>query len=65
MTIEFIKEDTGEYIKQWPNWVGVIPVIGDVVSIHFGDYNEEEVNYEVSKRIISGIEPDKVIICVI
>jgi hypothetical protein len=59
MTIEFI----GHYrIKQWPNWSGEIPQKGDVVLLHFGDNNEEEREYIVQRRIISGTNPDKVIV---
>ena len=62
MTIEFI---IGHRLKQWPNWSGEIPQRGDDVLLHFGDYNEDERKYTVEKRIISGTEPDKVILEVI
>lgn len=63
MTIEFRNRED-EYIKQWPNWNGKIPSIGDTVLIHFGDYCEDEESYEVEKRIISGINPDKVVLII-
>lgn len=59
MTLEFF---SGHRIKQWPNWSGEIPQKGDTVILHFGDYNEEEQWYVVSKRIIDGTRPDKVLI---
>ena len=43
-----------EYLKDWPNWTGEIPQIGDCVLIHFGDDNEEEYKYRVLGRIIDG-----------
>lgn len=61
MTIEF-QSITGDYIKQWPNWTGVVPIAGDVVLLHFGDYNEIVKEYEVVKRYISGTDYDKVIL---
>ena len=48
------------YMKQWPNWTGVIPQVGDTVALHYGDNNEGEVRYKVVERLISGTEPDKV-----
>ena len=61
MTIEFITT-YGDYIKQWPNWSGVVPMIGDEILLHFGDNNEREVRYKVRNRVISGTEPDKVVL---
>ena len=26
--ISFYKNGTGEFIKQWPNWSGVVPAVG-------------------------------------
>lgn len=63
MTIEF-KNIDGNYIKQWPNWDGVIPMIDDHVLLHFGDNNEKEVEYLVIHRGISGIESDKVLLII-
>lgn len=59
MTIEF---RSGHYLKQWPNWSGEIPQKGDVVLLHFGDNNEIEERYIVQRRVISGTNPDKVIV---
>lgn len=61
MTIEFRNRED-EYIKQWPNWTGVIPAVGDTVLIHFGDYCDTEESYDVEQRVISGINPDKVVL---
>lgn len=58
MTIEFQNRDN-EFIKQWPNWDGPIPMKDDYVLLHFGDNNEEEVQYIVLGRGVSGNEPDK------
>ena len=59
MTIEFRTRDLA-YVKQWPNWTGVIPAVGDTVVLHFGDYNEKTESYRVEDRYISGTEPDKI-----
>ena len=56
--ISFYKNGTGEFIKQWPNWTGVVPAVGDLVVLHYGDYNEEEVTYRVRLRVIDGTRPD-------
>ena len=63
MTLEFrdVKEN---YIKQWHNWESEVPQAGDIVILHFGDYNEEAVEYVVVKRVISGTHSNKVIIVV-
>lgn len=29
--ISFQDDATGEFIKQWPNWTGVVPAVGDMV----------------------------------
>lgn len=63
MFIEF-RDREGGYIKQWPNWSGIVPVVGDTVLIHFGDYNEKEEAYYVEDRYISGTEPDKIVLYV-
>ncbi len=63
MTIEF-NDEQGNYIKQWPNWSGVTPIKDDHVLLHFGDNNEKEVEYLVTGRGISGIEPDKVLLII-
>lgn len=61
MTIEFRNRD-GEYIKQWPNWDGVIPMIDDTVVLHFGYDNEIEEYYEVEGREISGLDSSKIVL---
>ena len=63
-TIEFIDAITNSYIKQWTNWDGVIPVVGDIAVLHFGDYNEIEEDYKVLSRRIYGDDTDKIIIIV-
>ena len=64
MTIEFIDLE-GNYIKQWPNWSSrLIPQKSDCVLLHYGDDNETEVPYAVHNRIISGIDPDKIVVVV-
>ena len=56
--ISFFDDGTGEFIKQWPNWSGVMPAVGDMVVLHFGDNNEEECSYMVRLRVIDGTKPD-------
>ena len=56
--ISFYDDGTGEFIKQWPNWTGVVPGVGDMVVLHFGDYKEEECIYSVRLRVIDGTRPD-------
>jgi len=56
--ISFYDDATGEFIKQWPNWTGVVPVMDDIVALHFGDYKEEERIYSVRQRVIDGTRPD-------
>ena len=51
---------TGKYIKQWPNWSGVVPALGDVVVLHYGDNNEEERPNQVRLRVIDGTKSDSV-----
>lgn len=58
--ISFYDSNTGKYIKQWPNWSGVVPAIGDVVVLHYGDNNEEERPYLVKYRVIDGTKSDNV-----
>ena len=58
--ISFYKNGTGEFIKQWPNWTGVVPAVGDMVVLHYGDYNEEERTYMVRLRVIDGTRPDRI-----
>lgn len=61
MTIEFRDRDEN-YIKQWPNWDGIVPLIDDIVVLHFGDNNEVEEFYEVEGREISGTKSDKIVL---
>ena len=63
-TLEFRDGISLGYIKQWPNWDGVIPIVGDVVVLHFGDYNEIEEEYKVISRRILGDDSDKIILMV-
>lgn len=56
--ISFFDDATGEFIKQWPNWTGVVPAENDLVALHFGDDNEEERIYSVRLRVIDGTKPD-------
>lgn len=58
--ISFYRNGTGEFIKQWPNWTGVVPAVGDMVLLHYGDYNEEEQGYVVNMRVIDGTRPDSI-----
>ena len=58
--ISFYDSNTGKYIKQWPNWSGVVPALGDVVVLHYGDNNEEERPYLVKYRVIDGTKSDNV-----
>ena len=56
--ISFFDDGTGEFINQWPNWTGVVPAVGDVVVLRFGEDNEEERIYSVRLRVIDGTKPD-------
>lgn len=56
--ISFYDDATGEFIKQWPNWTGLVPVMDDIVALHFGDHKEEESIYSVRRRVIDGTRPD-------
>ena len=58
--ISFYDDGTGKFIKEWPNWTGVVPVVDDVVVLHSGDNNEEEYPYVVRIRAIDGTRPDKI-----
>ena len=70
MTIRFIDAQSGtkstkyRWSKDWPNWSGVVPQIGDTVLLHFGDYNEECVPCQVVQRYIDGTNPN-VVTCLI
>ena len=56
--ISFYENGTGNFIKEWPNWSGVVPAVGDLVVLHWGDDNEIELPYEVRLRVIDGTRPD-------
>ena len=58
--ISFYNSETGDFIKQWPNWTGVVPVVNDIVVLHYGDHNDEEREYVVHMRVINGTRPDHV-----
>lgn len=58
--ISFYDCETGDFIKQWPNWTGIVPVVNDIVVLHYGDRNEEEREYVVHMRVIDGTKPDDV-----
>lgn len=55
--INFYENGTGKYIKSWNWWDNLVPVVGDVVVLHFGDDNEHEVGYNVRMRVIDGANP--------
>ena len=58
--LHFYELEHGEkkYIRAWVNWTGEVPDKGDVVLIHFGDYNEAEFMYRVVFRVFNGLRPD-------
>ena len=58
--ISLYDDGTGKFIKDWPNWTGVVPVVDDVVVLHSGDNNKEEHPYVVRIRAIDGTRPDKI-----
>ena len=64
--LHFYELELGEkrYIRDWVNWPGEVPDKGDVVLIHFGDYNEEEFMYRVFNRVFNGLRPDYIDIIV-
>ena len=64
--LHFYELEQGEkkYIRAWVNWTGEVPDKGDVVLIHFGDYNEEEFMYRVVHRVFNGLRPERIEIIV-
>ena len=58
------KHGEKKYIRSWVNWTGEVPEKGDVVIIHFGDYNEEEFMYLVVNRVFNGLRPERIDIIV-
>ena len=53
-----LKHGKKMFIRNWVNWTGEVPDKGDVVLIHFGDYNEEEFMYRVVNRVFNGLRPN-------
>lgn len=53
-----------KYLRDWVNWTGEVPMIGDIVLIHFGDNNEKEYKYRVVCRVIDGRYPASIDIIV-
>lgn len=64
--LHFYEFEQGQkkFIRDWVNWTGEVPDKGDVVLIHFGDYNEEEFMYRVVNRVFNGLRPDRIDIIV-
>lgn len=60
MTI-IINDCDGLYTKTWHNWDDrMIPQVGDILIIHFGDNNERAHQVKVIARIFDGTRPDMV-----
>ena len=59
-----LKHGEKKYIRSWVNWTGEVPEKGDVVLLHFGDYNEEELMYRVVNRVFNGLRPERIDIIV-
>lgn len=60
MTI-IINDCKGHYTKTWHNWDDrMIPQVGDILIIHFGDNNERAHQVKVIARIFDGTRPDMV-----
>lgn len=59
-----LKQGGKKFIRDWVNWTGEVPDKGDVVLIHFGDYNEEEFMYRVVNRVFNGLRPYRIDIIV-
>ena len=60
MTI-IINDCNGHYTKTWYNWDGrMIPQVGDILIIHFGDNNEVARQVKVIARVFDGTRPDMV-----
>ena len=47
-----LKHGEKKYIRSWVNWTGEVPEKGDVVLLHFGDYNEEELIETSDRRVV-------------
>ena len=60
MTI-IINDCNGHYTKTWRNWDNrMIPQVGDILIIHFGDNNEDAQQAKVIARVFDGTRPDMV-----
>lgn len=58
MTI-IINDCNGLYTKTWHNWdKNIVPQVGDILLIHFGDYNEITQQATVIARVFDGTRPD-------
>ena len=53
-----------KYLRDWVNWTGEVPMIGDCVLIHFGDNNENEYKYRVVGRVFDGCRSEDIDIIV-
>lgn len=59
--IIIINDCNGNYIKMWHYRDNKpIPQVGDILIIHFGDYNEVAQQVTVIARIFDGTRPDMV-----
>ena len=58
------KREAEDWRHYWYNWDGVVPDMGDIVQLHFGDDNEREGRFMVQDRLISGTESKKIILYV-
>ena len=60
MTI-IINDCNGNYTKTWHNWDGnIVPQVGDILIIHFGDNNEIGQQVTVIARVFDGTRPDMI-----
>jgi len=60
MTI-IINDCNGHYTKTWCNWDNrMIPQVGDILIIHFGDNNDAAQQVKVIARIFDEIRLDMV-----
>ena len=62
MSIVFRTED-GQAIKTWVNMEYShrgIPMAGDIVVLHWGDYNEDAEKYTVLRRVIDGTKTESI-----
>jgi hypothetical protein len=60
MTI-IINDCNGNYTKTWHNWDrNIVPQVGDILIIHFGDDNEIAQQATVIARVFDGTRPDMI-----